>query len=166
MPVNVALAIGTMALQAYSTSKQISSAKKSEKQQKAQLDLQRRTDQIRARRAARIKSAEMFAQSSGAGVSGDFVTGTAVGIQSELKGGINLSNQQYAEQARQLENQTDATVQGAFFDLAGAAVGVGAAAYTDGLFDTVTPEYTGVGSLNYTGSDAAPTFFNMNGTPK
>lgn len=138
MGIEVGLALASLAVASFSTSKQIQGAKKSEKQQKSQLELQRRVEQIKARRSARIKSAQFLAQTSGAGVSGDFVTGTQAGIESELKGGIDLSNQQYNLQNQQLDTQAQTTTQGAFFDLGSAAIKAGTFAYTGGVTEDTT----------------------------
>lgn len=146
-----------VAVSAYSASKQVSGAKKQEKQQKSQLELQRRVDQIKARRAARIKSAQFLAQTAGAGVSGDFVTGTRAGIESELKGGIELSNQQYALQNQQLQTQTQTATQGAFFDLGQAVISAGSQAYAQGAF-LETPSTT-VTDANRPGGTGTPFYF-------
>ena len=127
----VEIAIASLALSAFSAKKQISGAKKQEKQQKQQADLQRRVEQVRARREARIKAATFLAQSSASGAGGSFVEGVTTGIGSSLQGGIDTSNQQYDLQNKMFENQRSATTENAFFDLGRATIGAGKMAFLD-----------------------------------
>jgi len=152
MGIEVALAVAAIGMSGAQTVRQISGAKKQEKQQKQQADLQRRVEQVRARREARIKAATFLAQSSASGAGGSFVEGVTTGIGSSLQGGIDTSNKQYALQDKMFENERSATTENAFFDLGKAVIGAGASLDKAGFFDPkpVVP-YTGMGSLNYTG---------------
>ena len=159
MGIEVALAVAALGMSGVQTHKQMSSAKKQEKQQKSQADLQRRVEQIRARREARIKSATFLAQSSASGAGGSFVGGVTTGIESSLKGGIETSNQQYALQNKMFENQREATTQAAFFDLGQSVIGAGASMASTGMFDSTSTQVT---AANRPGGTGTPMYFLPN----
>lgn len=116
--------IAALALSAFGTVQQVSSAQSARNDAKAaaeaqaeQARLQARLENARRRRAARIQSASTIASSGGQGATGSLVSGALQGIESNLQSNLDLSAQQLSLQEQQFDiaaaqtaNQANATI--------------------------------------------------------